>query len=258
MIDWVEETAQALEGARRVVVLTGAGMSQDSGIPTFRDALTGLWARYNPEDLATESAFRRNPAIVFGWYLWRWQLARRAKPHAGYWVLPSLDRVYEELVIATQNVDGLHRRVGSRTVVELHGSLDSFRCLDCAHPYDARRLARVRVPEDGAVEPPLCDECKSPIRPGIVWFGEPVPTDALARGCQAAEMCDGMLVVGTSALVYPAADLPTVALAAGVPVIEINPDRTALSSRATVSWRERAKVALPALAQRIRSGVSAR
>lgn len=258
MTNWVEEAAQALAGARRLVVLTGAGMSQDSGIATFRDAISGLWARYDPEDLATEAAFRRNPAMVFGWYMWRWRLARGAKPHAGYWVLPSLERVYEDLVVATQNVDGLHRRVGSSTVLELHGSLYAFRCLDCAHPYDARRLAKLKVPDDGLIEPPLCDECKSLIRPGVVWFGEPVPTDPFARGCQAAELCDGMIVVGTSALVYPAADLPTMALASGVPVIEINPDPTSLSPRATVSCRERAKIALPALADRLRSGVASR
>jgi NAD-dependent deacetylase len=237
-----------LHGARRLMVVTGAGMSQESGVPTFRDAQTGLWARYDPAALATEAAFRRDPARVFGWYLWRWRVARAAVPHAGYHALARMEPLFAELLVATQNVDGLHRRAGSRNLVELHGALAAFRCLDRGHPFDAAGLEDLEVPDDGLVAPPSCASCGSPVRPGVVWFGEPLPAAAVERAWAAAGACDAMLVVGASALVSPAAALPEIALRRGVAVIEINVERTPLTRRASLSWVAPAAGALSALA----------
>jgi NAD-dependent deacetylase len=245
---------EALSDKRSLVVVTGAGMSHDSGVPTFREALTGLWARYDPQELATEAAFRHNPARVFGWYLWRWQLVRQVKPHAGYDALAQLEPTVADFLIATQNVDGLHRRAGSQAVVELHGSLASFRCLDGGHPYDPANLERMDAPTSEEVEPPYCQECGSPIRPGVVWFGESLPEAAVSRAWSAVAECDALVVIGTSALVYPAAELPQIALRHGCPVVEINPDSTPLSPHVAVAWPERAAVALPALVDRLAGG----
>jgi len=223
-------------------------MSRDSGVPTFRDALTGLWSRYDPHELANEPAFRRNPARVFGWYLWRWRLVRDAQPHKGYHALVRMAEVFDELLVVTQNVDGFHRRVGSKDVVELHGSLEAFRCLDRGHTYDADRLRSLTASAEGEVEPPECDVCGSPIRPGVVWFGEMLPQGAVERAWSAVSQCDALMVVGTSAVVYPAAELPSIALARGRPVIEVNPEQTPISGSVDLWWPERAEVALSRLA----------
>jgi len=241
----VEAAARALRAARRVVVTTGAGMSRDSGIPTFRDALTGLWARYDPEELATEAAFRRNPARVFGWYVWRRRLVRAAVPHAGYHALVALERIVAELVVVTQNVDGLHGRVGSTRVVELHGSLERFSCLEARHPFPPDQVATPDV--DGEVEPPRCGRCGAPVRPDVVWFGEALPPEASAAAWDWSARCDAMLVVGTSGLVQPAAQLPLIAREAGATVIEINPEPTEISRAAHITCRGAAGTVLPAL-----------
>ncbi len=246
----LDHAVEALSEAARLVVVTGAGMSQDSGVPTFRDAQTGLWARYDPQELATEFAFRSHPARVFGWYLSRWKKIREVDPHPGYYALVRLGTVCDELLVATQNVDSLHRRAGSSDVVELHGSLAAFRCLERGHPYEAALLEGLAV-TGGEVQPPECKECGSPVRPGVVWYGESLPTGAVSRAWEAVGCCDGLIVVGTSALVYPAAELPEIALQRGCPVVEINPDATPLTHRVDVWWGERAAVALPLLVDRL-------
>lgn len=246
----LDRAVEALGTARHVVVLTGAGMSQDSGVPTFRDALTGLWARFDPMELATEDAFRQNPARVFGWYLWRRRLIERAVPHEGYRALVRLERLVDELLVVTQNVDGLHRRAGSSEIVELHGSLESFRCLDGAHPYPAEQLGAL-ADREGEVEPPPCPSCGAPIRPGVVWYGELLPEAALERAWSAAQQCDALLLVGTSALVYPAAGLPSIVLSRGCPVVEVNPEPTPYSGHVMAWLAERASLALPALVDRL-------
>jgi len=242
--------------AGSLVVLTGAGMSQESGVPTFRDARTGLWARFDPMELATAQAFRAHASRVFGWYLWRCQLAQRAQPNTGHHALAGIQRAWSgprasgrSLLLVTQNVDGLHQRAGMVDVVELHGSLRDFRCLDAGHPFDGALLRGLRVPADGMVEPPSCRVCGSPVRPGVVWFGEILPQERLERAYRAAGTCATMLVVGTSGVVYPAAALPEIALSLGIPVIEISPEPTALSPRASFTWRSTAAVALPQLEQ---------
>ncbi len=200
--------------------------------------------------LATPEAFARQPAVVFGWYVARLRRARAAVPHAGHHALARLaDRAAVHVV--TQNVDGLHQRAGTRDVVELHGSLEAFRCVEHGHPYDGRRLATGGDQPERTIEPPACEECGGTIRPGVVWFGEPLPAEALRRAWALVERCDLLLVIGTSSLVYPAADLPRVAQAAGAPVVEINPDATPLSPSAAVAWRAPAGVALPLLAERV-------
>ena len=250
----IQAAVRALHTARRVVVATGAGMSRESGIPTFREALTGLWARYDPEELATEAAFRRHPARVFGWYAWRRRLVRAAVPHAGYHALVSLEGLVSELAIVTQNVDGLHRRVGSRRVLELHGSLDRFSCVDARHPFPADRAPEPEA--DTECEPPRCERCGSPVRPDVVWFGEMLAAGVTAEAWDLAASCRAMLVVGTSGLVQPAAQLPFIARDAGATVIEVNPEPTEISGVAHIVCRGPAGVVLPALVAALTQGAT--
>lgn len=250
----ITAAAVALRQARRVVVATGAGMSRESGIPTFRDALTGLWARYDPEELATEAAFRRHPARVFGWYAWRRRLVRAVTPHAGYHALVTLERLVPELAVVTQNVDGLHRRAGSRRVLELHGSLERFSCVDARHPFPADAAPE---PEgDGECEPPRCPRCGSWVRPDVVWFGELLPERVTAEAWDLAAVCGVMLVVGTSGLVQPAAQLPFIARDAGATVIEVNPDPSEISDAAHIVCRGPAGTLLPELVTALTQGVT--
>ncbi len=206
--------ADRLRAARHVAVLTGAGISAESGIPTFRDALTGLWARYRPEDLATPEAFARDPRLVWEWYAWRRAIVQHAEPNAGHRALAQLERLAPACVLVTQNVDGLHQRAGSTRVLELHGNILRARC--------TRDGSVVERWADGPEVPPRCVACGAPLRPDVVWFGEPVPAEALRAAWDAASVCDVFLSVGTSNLVEPAAALPWHAAAAGAEVIVIN------------------------------------
>lgn len=232
-----EELAALVAAARRVVVLSGAGISAESGVPTFRDARTGLWAHYDPQDLATPEAFERQPALVWDWYQWRRELIARVEPNAAHLALKRWQDV-ARVVVVTQNVDGLHGRAGSRDVIELHGNILRTVC--------ARRRHVVGQWESGQ-KPPRCPHCGSPLRPDVVWFGEMLPVDALQRASREVTEAELVLSVGTSTLVQPAASLPLEALRAGVPVVEINPDATPLTERATFSLRGPAGEILPAL-----------
>jgi NAD-dependent deacetylase len=214
-------TAQ-LARARRVTALTGSGISVESGVPTFRDARTGLWSRYRPEDLATPEAFARNPKLVWDWYAWRRSLCERAEPNDGHRALVEMStRVRTTLI--TQNVDGLHQRAGSADVIELHGNITRVRCAETG----------ARVDTWGEGTPPRHPTTGAFLRPDVVWFGEALPTDALEAAFRAAQLSDVFLCVGTSTVVYPAAQLPFEALRSGKTVIEINPVRTPLTERAT-------------------------
>lgn len=234
-----EALVDRLREARRIVVLTGAGVSAESGVPTFRDAQTGLWAQYDPAQLATPEAFRSDPELVWGWYLWRRELTCKAEPNPGHESLARLQDLVDELVLVTQNVDGLHARAGSRDVIELHGNIMRTVCFRCGSESDRE--------VDLATGVPTCDACDGPLRPDVVWFGEPLPMDALTRAGEAARTADLFLSVGTSSLVYPAAGLPYEALTAGVPVVEVNPAPTALSARATWTLRGPSGTVLPRL-----------
>lgn len=218
----------------RIVFLTGAGMSAESGIPTFRDALTGLWARHDAAQLATPSAFARDPALVWGWYRWRAAMARRAQPNAGHLGIAGLARRGHAVDVVTQNVDDLHERAGSPDVVHLHGSLFASRCLDCgASRVPDPILERLDGLAEGAREtPPACDTCGGPFRPGVVWFGEALPEAAWNRAVGAVEDCELLVVVGTSGLVQPAASLPSLARRRGARVIEVNPVESGISMHA--------------------------
>lgn len=233
--------------ARRVTVLTGAGMSAESGVPTFRDAQTGLWSRYNPEDLATPGAWARDRDLVWAWYLGRIRAVRQAQPNAGHQALARWSR-HIDVRIVTQNVDDLHERAGSTVLAHVHGALVAFRCDTCDRPFDAD----IDLKADGVERcpPPSCPHCpagRGHIRPGVVWFEEALPVEPFERAVDAVRDTDLVLVIGTSGMVFPAASLPDLARAAGVPVVEINPSETGLTWSCTYSWRTTAAVGLAAL-----------
>ncbi|GAA1870392.1 SIR2 family NAD-dependent protein deacylase [Asanoa iriomotensis] len=241
----IDEAAAALGAAGRVVVFTCAGISAESGVPTFRDDLTGLWARYDPEQLATPEAFDTDPDLVWGWYEWRRARVRQASPNAGHVAVAAIEARVPGSVVVTQNVDDLHERAGSTAPIHLHGSLFAPRCAASAHPAELPESAAAS--DGGRIEPPRCTECDALVRPGVVWFGEPLPEAALSAAVDACGDCDVLLTVGTSGVVYPAAALPLIAARAGATVIQINPDRTPLDDVCTFNLRGTAAQLLPAL-----------
>lgn len=234
-----QQVLERFRHARSVAVLTGAGISAESGVPTFRDAQTGLWARYSPEDLATSQAFSRNPRMVWEWYQWRRQLVQEAPPNAGHLAIAAMERRIPGFRVLTQNVDGLHQRAGSTQVVELHGNLFVDRCFR-----EGMVLDRV-IPS--ADPPPRCPFCGGPVRPGVVWFGEELSPRVVQEAEAVCRSVDVLLVAGTSGMVYPAAGLPARAKESGAFVIEINPEPTPLSELADASLRETAEPVLVAL-----------
>ena len=233
---------EALQRARSLCVLTGAGISAESGIPTFRDALTGLWENFKPEELATPEAFLANPKLVWEWYAWRREKVAQAEPNAGHRALVELERRCvardADFALVTQNVDGLHQQAGSRNVIELHGNIRRVKCFDQHHAASEWQDDRI---------PPHCPQCDSLLRPDVVWFGESLPEEALASALRAARSCDVFLSVGTSTVVEPAASLPFIARQAGATVIEVNTDDTPLSNVAQISLRGTAGEMLPPL-----------
>ena len=233
----VEAVRGLLASARSVVVLTGAGISAESGVPTFRGP-GGLWRDYRPEDLATPEAFANDPRLVWEWYEWRRRKIADAAPNLGHYALVTLEKRVPDLALITQNVDGLHPLAGSRNVLEIHGSLWRTRCLSC-HDVRENRAPLARIP-------PRCS-CEGLLRPDVVWFGEALPYDLLKRALRAVESCDVMLVVGTSSLVHPAASMADQALARGTPVVEVNLEPTPLSDRATHVLHGKAGEILPRL-----------
>jgi NAD-dependent deacetylase len=229
-------------------VLTGAGVSADSGVPTFREAQTGLWAQYDPQQLATPGAFVDNPQRVWDWYRWRRELIAAAQPNAGHVALTTINELKPQFRLVTQNVDGLHQRAGSTDVIEFHGNIARNRCFDCERPAG-------NVPDD-APSPPPCPHCGGPLRPDVVWFGETIPPAALEAAFAAAANAEIYLSVGTSAVVYPAAGLAEVAAAAGATVVEINQTPTPLSASADHVLEGSAATWLPAIASALVEAVS--
>lgn len=238
------QSADRIASAREILILSGAGMSAESGVPTFREAQTGLWARYSPEELATPEAFAAHPERVMDWYRWRRDIVAKAQPNAGHLAIARWQRAHPQTIVATQNVDGLHQRASQAhgatnpDVVELHGRLSHLRCTRCSEC--------IAWPEEdpGGL---LTHGCGGRLRPDIVWFGESLPADALRRVEAMASNCDVCLVIGTSGLVHPAAGLPLLAKDAGAFVIEVNPQRTPLSSRCDIVIEEPAASVLPVL-----------
>lgn len=231
----------SLRKARHVAVLTGAGISAESGVPTFRDAQQGLWAKYNPEELATPEAFLRNPELVWEWYAWRRKLVTDVAPNPGHHALVEIEKRAPQFTLITQNVDGLHQRAGSRDVIELHGNISRTLCFD-----------EGTVVEDWAETddvPPRCPNCGGRLRPDVVWFGEPLPQRAIEAAAHAARSCDLFFSVGTSAVVQPAASLPHEAIRRGAVTVEINPQSTPLTDRVTYVLPGPSGQVLPALVQ---------
>lgn len=217
------ELISLLQESSRVTVLTGSGISAESGIPTFREAQTGLWANYSPEQLATPGAFERNPTLVWQWYAWRRKLIAGAAPNEGHRVLARMQSRLRHFTLLTQNVDGLHQRAGSQGVVEYHGNILRSRC--------TRPGCLPDVPHADQ-ELPLCPACQALLRPDVVWFGEPIPRHAQLAADTAARNCDLFIAIGTSGLVYPAAGLAELARGQGARFLEINLETTPLSSLA--------------------------
>jgi len=232
----MQRAREWLREASSVAALTGAGISAESGIPTFRGA-GGLWREFRAEDLATPEAFARDPRLVWEWYDWRRGLIARAEPNAGHRALAELERRAGRFTLITQNVDGLHDRAGSRNVLKVHGDIWMVRCTACGRE---TRDDRVPLPE----LPPRC-ECGGLLRPGVVWFGEPLPDNVWLEAERATRQASVFLVIGTAAVVYPAAGLVPLAKAAGAKVIEINLDETPYSAQVDCSLRGRAGELLP-------------
>ncbi|GID27390.1 SIR2 family NAD-dependent protein deacylase [Paractinoplanes brasiliensis] len=300
-MDSLHHAAELIAGAERLVVFTGAGMSAESGVPTFRDALTGLWSRYDAEALATPEAFTRDPALVWGWYEWRRELVERVHPHAGHFAVARVN-----CAVITQNVDDLHERAGSPHPIHLHGSLFTPRCSACGMPFGvAAQAAPVRPAEmpvtrattdrppvplsehrenaenscsreeltgagaadftagatqlaagtaetatgsllrEGPRTPPACGGCGEPVRPGVVWFGEALPRDALEQAVEAAANADVLITVGTAGVVHPAAEIPQVTAKLGGTVIQVNPRPTPLDGVCALNLRGTAAEVLP-------------
>ncbi len=213
----------ALRGARHVLVFTGAGVSAESGIATFRDTSSGLWERYDPATLATARAFRQDPALVWGWYEWRRMQVLQAQPNPAHLAIAALAQRVPKLTLVTQNVDDLHERAGSTEVIHLHGSLHQPRCFACARS-PSQPLGLPDEPEGGRhLEPPRCEHCGGRLRPGVVWFGERLPEAALTAAFAAADSCDVLISVGTSGVVHPAAQIPERAWRAGAVLAHVNP-----------------------------------
>jgi len=239
------EFIRQLAGAKRVTVLTGAGVSAESGVPTFRDAQTGLWAKFKPGELATPQAFRRNPRLVWEWYDWRRKRVAGVQPNPAHLALAEMERLFPHFHLITQNVDGLHQRASSRNVIELHGNLTRTKCFD-------EGTIISNWPDTGEI-PPKCPNCGGLLRPDVVWFNEPMPEAEMERAIEASTHCDIFFSIGTSAAVYPAASLPYEALRSGATTVEINPEPTPFTEDAHFAFAGAAGLVLPALLNRIRT-----
>lgn len=234
----------AARSADRITVMTGAGMSAESGVPTFRDAPDSLWSRFDPKQLTSIGAWWEDRHLVWGWHMWLAMLMRDAQPNPGHQALARWGRSATVRVV-TQNIDDLHERAGSQVLAKVHGSMTAFRCEACAAPH----TEPVGIPDEPVerLAPPQCRACGQAVRPGVVWFGESLPGQAFEAAIDAMLDADLLLVIGTSGIVQPAASLPDLARGHGVPVVEINPQVTALSNRVDEVWRVSAADGLAAL-----------
>jgi NAD-dependent deacetylase len=242
----IEQAADHLADAARLVVFTGSGVSKESGLPTFRDAEAGLWAQYNPEDLASLEGFRRNPELVWTWYQQRRTMYRDVAPNPGHRAIAELQHLIPTVVVVTQNIDNLHHAAGSTDIIELHGNILRYRCLGTGH-----RLHLDDLPATHEV-PPRCPRCGSLVRPDVVWFGELLPEQALKRALAESRRCDAMLVVGTSAVIQPAALLPYEAADRGAAIVEVNPNPSGATDLADVFLQGPSGEILPQLVDALR------
>lgn len=249
----VQRAADLLKNSRQIVVLTGAGVSKESGVPTFRDAMEGLWAKYDPQMLATPQAFRANPKLVWDWYEWRRMMVRAAKPNPGHLALAALERRFPALDLITQNVDDLHEQAGNRRVIHLHGNIAQSRCFfDCQGSPTLIDVSQLRWDVDSG--PPPCPHCGRWVRPDVVWFGEALPPVALERALALSASCDVMLVVGTSGLVSPASEMPRIAKDYEAAIIDVNPDISMITRMADVHLQGPSGIMLPQIVEVLDAG----
>lgn len=246
MTDVLETAAQILSRSKALAILTGAGISAESGVPTFRGK-DGYWQNYRTEELATPQAFQRNPTLVWEWYSMRRNLLASVRPNPAHYAIAEMERLGGNLTLITQNVDGLHQLAGSKRVLEIHGNIWRIKCVRCNRKEERR--------ESFEELPPRC-VCGGLLRPDVVWFGEMLPKDVLSESYRAVESCDVMLVVGTSGVVQPAASFPYMAKERGARVIEVNMERTAISSIADVTLRGKAGEVVPALLEMWKQSLS--
>lgn len=242
-ITFPPELITLLHRTSKLAALTGAGVSQESGLRTFRDAQEGLWAQYRPEDLASPDAFARDPKLIWDWYAWRREAVKGVRPNPGHYALVEIEERNPEFTLITQNVDGLHRMAGSQNVLELHGNIQRVRCSECD--------AFAKDWDDDLDSVPLCKKCGGLLRPDVVWFGESLPHDQLAGAAEAARTCDVFFSIGTSGLVQPAASLAHAARNKGAVVVEINAESTSLTSKADFFFQGRSGEVLPQLVKTV-------
>lgn len=241
-----QSVADMVKSARRIAVLTGAGVSAESGVPTFRGK-DGLWNNYRAEELATPEAFGRDPALVWRWYDWRRTLIAPLTPNPGHYALAEFETIFPKFTLITQNVDGLHAKAGSRAPIELHGNIWKTRCVYEGTIFDNHETPLKKIP-------PRCQNCGALIRPHIVWFGESLEEDVLGAAIEAAENCDMFFVIGTSAVVQPAASLAHVARRNGAKVMEINMEETSITPFADVTLLGPSGKVLPELLGMVKNG----
>lgn len=238
---------RALRAATRVVVFTGAGVSAESGIPTFRDKQTGLWENFDAAELATPDAFDRDPALVWGWYEWRRALVRNTEPNAGHRAIAAMETHVTQFTLITQNVDDLHERAGSTEVIHLHGELSNPYCEACRQPHTQTQVLPDFQRGGERLNPPRCGSCGARIRPGVVWFGERLPETRWVAAREAATRCEVFICCGTSARVQPAASLVDIAIDAGATTVQVNPNPTDHDASVTVAIRGPSGTVLPQL-----------
>jgi NAD-dependent deacetylase len=237
------ELISLLRATSQLAALTGAGVSQESGLRTFRDAQTGLWAQYKPEDLASPQAFRRDPKLIWDWYAWRREAVKGVRPNAGHYALVDIESRVPEFTLITQNVDGLHRMAGTKNLLELHGNIQRVRCSEC--------YAFAETWGDDTEAVPQCSVCSGLLRPDVVWFGEALPRGQLEAAVEAARSCDVFFSIGTSGVVQPAASLAHAARNRGVVVVEVNAEPTPLTSKANYFFQGKSGEILPELVKAV-------
>ncbi len=242
-MDFPTDFIRFLTSATRVAVLTGAGVSQESGLRTFRDAQTGLWAQYKPEDLASPEAFASDPKLVWDWYAWRREAIKGVRPNAGHYALVEMEHRIPEFTLITQNVDGLHRFAGSQNVLELHGNIQKVRCSNCG------KFAEMW--DEYTEQVPQCLICGGLLRPDVVWFGESLPRAELESAVEAARSCQLFFSIGTSGVVQPAASLAHAARNKGSVVVEINAEPTPLTPKVDFSFHGKSGSILPELVKAV-------
>jgi NAD-dependent deacetylase len=243
MIDFSPEFLNVLKSAKRVAVLTGAGISAESGVATFRGK-EGLWAKFRPEELASADAFMLNSALVWEWYQYRRDIIDKVQPNPGHFALADMEKHFKSFALITQNVDGLHRRAGSQNILELHGNITRNKCFNCGKPF----IDEINLDQK---KPPCCN-CGGKIRPDVVWFGETLPQSEFEMANEASATADLFFAAGTSAIVYPAAGLPMIAKRHGAYLVEINIEPTPLTDMADSFMQGKSGEILPEIVKWLR------